>query len=383
MSNLLREYIRQSLFIQQLNEARVNLNEVKSPDLKSGTMLGYAGEQAVYAAMGTRPLTRRGLAKNLITDSRIQKNYQNSQTSPAGQAEWNEFVTIADAMKTNIANKFKKMGLEFIRPTASPGGGSDEYDLIAVAMSAEGVKVGFNIHVKYKSNRLVGIPQPKLAKIKDPKTGKIDAKATEAAIEAAAAGNPSVIYKRVRDKLLFDAKGYEGGTGSLEYGKKGGPLKAAGLTDYGKSVKKAQGKGPTAPSEIAIMITNPALREKLFDALKAANFGGVISSSIKQQLGLKTKGAETRTSMFINFTENDVHVQRFSPEQGAKVEFVLVDGTTTSSAYTVTAVFSNDEEVPAAFNVELGSIVRAKYVQIHKGTGFEQFVNKLENPENP
>jgi len=228
MNNLLREYIRQSLFVQQLNEARVNLNEVKSPDLKSGTMLGYAGEQAVYAAMGTPALDRRGLAKNLITDSRIQKNYQNSQTSPAGRAEWKEFVTIADAMKTNIANKFKKMGLEFIRPTAPPGGGSDEYDLVATAGERS-----FNIHVKYKSNRLVGIPQPKLAKIKDPKTGKIDKEATEAAIEAAAVGNPSVIYKRVRDKLLFDAEGYEGGTGSLEYGKKGGPLKDAGPTDYG------------------------------------------------------------------------------------------------------------------------------------------------------
>jgi len=128
------------------------------------------------------------------------------------------------------------------------------------------------------------------------------------------------------------------------------------------------------------MITNLKLREALFAELEAANFGSVISSSIKQQLGLETKGTETRTSMFINFTENDVHVQRFAPEQGDLVEFYLVEGTTTSSAYTVTAVFSNDEEVPAAFNVELGSIVRAKYVQIHKGTGFKQFVNKLENP---
>jgi hypothetical protein len=371
MNNLLREYIRQSLFVQQLNEARVNLNEVKSPDLKSGTMLGYAGEQAVYAAMGTPPLTFEELEKNLIGDVRIIKNYNSSN-----QQQWDTFVNIADVMKENIANKFEEMGLEFTRPPSAPGGGSDEYDLVAKAGERS-----FNIHVKYKSNRLVGIPQPKLAKIKDPETGKIDKEATEAAAEAAAAGNPSVIYKNVRDSLLFK-DGVQGGTGSLTLGKKGGPLKATGLTDYGISVKEAQGKGAAAPSEIAIMITNEEFRTKLFDALKAANFGGVISSSIKQQLGLEKKGDETRTSMFINFTENDVHVQRFAPEQGAKVKFILVPGTTTSSAYTVMAVFTDKAvkvKVPAAFNVELGSIVRAKYVQIHKGTGFDQFVSELEN----
>jgi hypothetical protein len=272
------------------------------------------------------------------------------------------------------------LGLKFTRPQAPPGGGSDEYDLIASAAGpAKGAKTSFNIHVKYKSNRLVGIPQPKLADIVNPETGEIDEEATEAAIEAAAAGNPSVIYKRVRDELLFGAEGPAGGTGSLELGKKGGPLVAKGLTDYGRSVKNAQGKGPTAPSEIAIMITNQKLRDVLFAALEAAKFGDVISSSIKQQLGLEAKGSEKRTSMFINFTENDVHVQRFAPEQGTSVKFVLVSGTTTSSAYTVTAIFTDKAvKVPAAFNVELGSIVRAKYVQIHKGTGFDQFVSELE-----
>jgi len=372
MSNLLREYIRQSLFVQQLNEARVNLNEVKSPDLKSGTMLGYAGEQAVYAAMGTRPLLFAQLEKNLIGDVRIIKNYNSSNYE-----QWNTFVNIADVMKKNIAKKFKEIGLEFTRPPTPPGGGSDEYDLVATAG-----KRSFNIHVKYKSNRLVGIPQPKLADIVNPETGEIDEEATEAAIEAAAAGNPSVIYKNVRDSLLFN-DGVQGGIGSLKYRADGGSIVAGvgkELTQYGLSVQAMQGPNRDAPSEIAVIITDKNLREKLFDALKAANFGGVISSSIKQQLGLKTKGAETRTSMFINFTENDVHVQRFAPEQGAKVEFVLVSGTTTSSAYTVTAKFTDKAvKVPAAFNVELGSIVRAKYVQIHKGTGFDQFVSELEN----
>ena len=370
MSNLLREYIRQSLFVQRLNEARINLNEVKSPDLESGTMLGYAGEQAVYAAMGEKPLTFKQLEKNLIGDVRIIKNYNNSNYD-----QWNTFVNAADVMKVNIATKFAAMELKFTRPPDAPGGGSDEYDLVANA--GEGV---FNIHVKYKSNRLVGIPQPKLAKIKDPKTGKIDKEATEAAAAAAAAGNPSVIYKSVRDELLF-VTGVKGGTGSLEYGEEGGPLIAALLTPYGESVRSKQGKGTTAVSEIAVIITNKSLRDTLFAALKAARFGKVISSSIKQQLGLETKGSETRTSMFVNFTENDVHVQRFAPEQGASVEFILDPGMTTSSAYTVRAVF-NKVKVPAAFNVELGSIVRAKYVQIHKGINFENFISELEKQKD-
>ena len=85
--------------------------------------------------------------------------------------------------------------------------------------------------------------------------------------------------------------------------------------------------------------------------------------------------------MFVNFTENDVHVQRFAPEQGASVEFILDPGMTTSSAYTVRAVF-NKVKVPAAFNVELGSIVRAKYVQIHKGINFENFISELEKQKD-
>ena len=370
--------MKKSLLQEYVKEILRTISEVKKPDLQSGTMLGYAGEQAAYAGLG-KPLSKKQLETNLKNDSRIKRLYTTSQQSATGKIEWEEFVSAADMMKNSVVNKFSDMGLEFKRPPAPPSGGTEEYDIVAAASTRSGrrkVERTFNIHVKYKSDRLVGIPQPKAEKIRNPKTGKIDKEATEKAAEEAAAGNPSVIYKRVRDAYLF-TKGVEGGTGSLELGDRGGPLVDGILTPVGKIVRNIQVSSDPAPSEIAVIINTPKLRDALFDLLSSAGFDDVISSSIKKQLGLEVKGSERRPTMFINFTGTDVQVQKFSPEQGEIVEFSLVPGTKTSSAFTVTASFP-DIDLPEVFNVELGSIVRAKYVQIHKGKNFKKFIEFLE-----
>jgi hypothetical protein len=367
--SLLQEYVKETLRL---------ISEVKKPDLQSGTMLGYAGEQAVYAGLGS-PLSKNQLETNLKNDSRIKKLYASSQQSEEGKIDWEEFVNAAEEMKNSVVKRFSEMGLAFVRPPSPPGGGTEEYDIVATGSSLSGrrkVERTFNIHVKYKSDRLVGIPQPKVEKIRNPKTGKIDKEATEKAAEEAAAGNPSVIYKRVRDAFLFKS-GVEGGTGCLELGDRGGPLVDGILTSNGKVVRNVQLTSDSAPSEIAVIINTPKLRDKLFGFLTSAGFDDVISSSIKKQLGLEVKGDEKRPTMFVNFTGKDVQVQKFSPDQGEIVEFSLVPGEKTSSAFTITTSFP-DFELPEVFNVELGSIVRAKYVQIHKGKNFKKFIELLE-----
>ena len=72
MSNLLREYIRQSLFIQQLNEAKK-----ETPDLAllSNQVIGFASEWAVYAALSGG---KKRFESDMQKDTRIAKFYSGS-----------------------------------------------------------------------------------------------------------------------------------------------------------------------------------------------------------------------------------------------------------------------------------------------------------------
>ena len=69
--------------------------------------------------------------------------------------------------------------------------------------------------------------------------------------------------------------------------------------------------------------------------------------------------------------------------QGENVKLKLVPGNSTNKAFTVNATIKmpNNKNIRLndVFNVELGSIKRAKYVQLHKGTSFSKFSEALKN----
>lgn len=328
--------------------------EMQESDLTAIKILGFAGEHAVYAAMNR--ISNRDMIKNLEKDSRI-----NTAIKTSLPEDISTFFENCKMMRNTIKYKLVELGInEKVMADKVPSAGTDEYDLT----STKGEEKYF-IHVKYQSDRLVGIPKPASQSKKE------------------AQKNPSVIYKNARDSLLFK-DGVQGGKDTLH------PLKdelldSKYLTSYGKKVLIKQKE--LGESEIAAIIKVPSLR-KVFDAkLEELHFSENLIKAAKQQLGLESKGEVSAATLFFNFSSNEeVKTQVFLPGQGKNIELSLVPGDLTSQAFTinVTVKQSNKKredavEVVDAFRVELGSIRRAKYVQLHKGTGFSQLSKLLED----
>ena len=317
--------------------------------LNTAKTLGFAAEHAVYAAMNNT--NNKVLKQNIENDSRISNAIVSSRPENV-----EKFFNDCIIMKNSVKSKFAQLGIN-AKADDIPDTGTDEYDL----RSTSGDEKYF-IHVKYKSDRLVGVP--KSAK-QTPKE---------------AAKNPSSIYKLVRDSLLFKG-GLKGGKNTLD------PStdmlnNDENLTAYGKRVLKKQTK--LGESEIAAMVKDPSLQNVLYSKLKESNFDQSLLDSIKQQLGLEQKGDVSATTLFVNFkSPKNISTQMFLPMQGENVKLKLVPGSSTNKAFTVNATIKmpNNKNIRLndVFNVELGSIKRAKYVQLHKGTNFSKFSEALKN----
>ena len=326
--------------------------EMQESDLTAIKILGFAGEHAVYAAMNG--ISNQAMIRNLEKDDRI-----NTAIKTSLPEDISTFFENCKTMRDTIKYKLVELGID-ARADKVPSTGTDEYDLT----STKGEEKYF-IHVKYQSDRLVGIPKPASQSKKE------------------AQKNPSVIYKNARDSLLFK-DGVQGGKDTLH------PLKDElldnkYLTSYGKKVLIKQKE--LGESEIAAIIKVLSLR-KVFDAkLEELHFSENLIKAAKQQLGLESKGEVSAATLFFNFSSNEeVKTQMFLPGQGKNIELSLVSGNLTSQAFTINATVkpSNRKrgeavEVVDAFRVELGSIRRAKYVQLHKGAGFSQLSKLLED----
>jgi hypothetical protein len=326
--------------------------EMQESDLTAIKILGFAGEHAVYAAMNK--ISNQDMIKNLEKDDRI-----NTAIKTSLPEDVSTFFENCKTMRNTIKDKLVELGIN-ARADKVPSTGSDEYDLT----STKGEEKYF-IHVKYQSDRLVGIPKPASQSKKE------------------AQKNPSVIYKNARDSLLFK-NGVQGGKDTLH------PLKdellaSKYLTSYGKKVLKKQKE--LGESEIAAIIKVPSLRKDFDAKLEELHFSENLIKAVKQQLGLESKGEVSAATLFFNFSSNEeVKTQVFLPGQGKNIELSLVPGNLTSQAFTINATVKPPNrkrgeavEVVDAFRVELGSIRRAKYVQLHKGAGFSQLSKSLED----
>lgn len=317
--------------------------------LVSASVLGFASEHAVYAAMnGIGPAA---LQRNIENDSRISPALRIS--SPEDIAK---FFADCNSMQAAAKSKLSEMGIT-ARADEVPSAGTDEHDLTSTSGEEK-----YFVHVKYQSDRLVGIPKPAGQTKED------------------AAKNPSVIYKDARDSLLFTG-GLSGGKGTIDVVKD--ELLPQFLTPYGKMVLAAQ--RDLGESEIAAIIKNPALKEVLYSELKKRGFNQNISDAIKQQLGLETKGDTVAKTLFIKFNSpTEVKTRLFVPGQGRNIGLSLRPGNLTSEAFVVDATFvppgdpKNKKTITDVFYIELGSIKRAKYVQLHKGKNFDEFSKQLD-----
>jgi len=317
-------------------------------ELQTIKILGFAGEHAVYAAMNK--VNDKVLRKNIENDSRISPAISMSNAEDI-EKFFNDCSTMRDSVKAKLA----QLGIN-AKADKIPSTGTDEYDLTSTSGEEK-----YFIHVKFQSDRLVGIPKPSDQSPED------------------MAKNPSVIYKNVRDTLLFK-RGLSGGNKTIDPVKD--ELIEGYLTTFGKQVLKKQRE--LGESEIAAIIKTPALRNIFYSSLEKSNFSQNIADSLKQQLGLESKGEVVATTLFINFNSpEEIKTQMFVPGQGRNIEFTLRPGNLTSQAFIVDASFrmSRKKEVSVSdvFNIELGSIKRAKYVQIHKGKNFNQFSKMLDS----
>jgi len=153
MSNLLREYIKQSLFIQQLNEAKSKdgLNTPEAAALLSNKVLGFAAEWAVYAALGG--------AENKLTDKRIVgKKGTDGPWPQAGRKKGKspsqeKFDEIYGQMIAAVKLAVKQKKLNLGTPEGAPGSGTQKVDVMSTLA---------DIHVKYNDfKRLLGFQKEK------------------------------------------------------------------------------------------------------------------------------------------------------------------------------------------------------------------------------
>lgn len=383
--NAILAFIRLSLSINIGNESVKEVPVIIKPDnalidpvacakkLKGGTALGYGVEHAIYSAL--KGTTTESMIKAMKEqDARLTKLL--AAASDIAPDALDKYLSDVTTMRTAIVNNKEKIGAVSIIGDP-PGGGSAEYDIQAVGKNDPDHKYVF--HAKYKSDRLVGIPQDSSEAAVDPE--KIENKFEGDELPLPISSNSSIAFKIARDSLLFKKTTKK----SLD----GDVLNNADdqLTPEGEEVLEKQTTAADANfgvAEINVVMRNKVLRTMLFQKMFEAGFYDSISGDIKRQLGIDLKpqigekNVKKMTSVFINFLSvGNPDIFTFNSSQGANWQFKLVPGQTARVAFFVTAQQVGAEAIENVMEIELGSIKRAKYVQIHKGTGFHAWLDAL------
>lgn len=347
--------------------------------LKGGTALGYGVEHAIYSALkGTS-------VKNMIDimttqDARLIDllDAAKRMVPDAYEGYLKDVATMRSAILQNKA----KIG-DVVITGSAPGGGTSEYDIEAVGKSPVGKADNthkYVFHAKYKSDRLVGIPQASGDDEEALKVLKkqISKELADNELPLPVSSNSSIAFKTARDNMLF------GGSSPKKTLEGDVLMDGPHLTPAGKIVRRKQTSGPDAGlAEINVIMRDPKLRAQLLQNMKAAGFNAAIERDIKRQLGIELKphageeAVKKMTSVFINFLsveKPDIFV--FKTNQGTDWHFELVPGETARLAFFVTAI-KGRERIENALEIELGSIKRAKYVQVHKGKNFHDWLDAL------
>lgn len=348
--------------------------------LKGGTALGYGVEHAIYSALkGTNV---KSMIDIMTTQDARLVDLLDAAKRMVPEAYEGYLKNVATMRSAILQNKAKIGDVVITGP--APGGGTSEYDIEAVGKSAAGkpdVAHKYVFHAKYKSDRLVGIPQASgedEAALKVLKK-QISKELADDNLPLPVSSNSSIAFKTARDTLLF------GGPPPKKSIDRDVLADGPHLTSAGKVVRRKQTSSgeDEGVAEINVIMRDSRLRAQLLQNMKAAGFNASIERDIKRQLGIELKprageeAVKKLTSVFINFLsveKPDIFV--FKTNQGADWRFELVPGETARLAFFVTAI-KGRERIENALEIELGSIKRAKYVQVHKGKNFHDWLDAL------
>jgi len=293
--------------------------------LSDGKMLGYGAEHAVYAALSK--ISNDQMYDNMENDTRLAATLESSSEENVLNFKKN-CVSMRNVFMRNIVS----MNLSDLQIVSTPpSGGNVPVDVEAKDASGN----NYDIHVKYKSDRLVGLQIPKIEKNASEEEKRI--------YETLKQGHPNVVYRKIRDFFLE--------------------------------------KNPEV-NDIFGIFSNPKLKSKFYDALSKGGFYETISDVLKSQLGFSSQTGNT--SLLVNFlSPASVKIQKMTPEQGENLQFNLriPADAKISKAFVVDAVFLQGKKqkiVKDVLDIEIGSKKRNRGLDVHKGDNYQNFVEELE-----
>ncbi|NBP01771.1 MAG: hypothetical protein EBU90_16865 [Proteobacteria bacterium] len=308
----------------------VLIDHTKKDFLSSGKMLGYGAEHAVYAA-----IKRTDMFANMEKDTRLKDTLKNSN-----QQHVDNFVANCELMKAAFKSQIKSMGLSNLKTdSAPPSGGNVAVDVPAFAILGS-KKINYDIHVKYQSDRLVGLQLPKRQKGEDPKN-----------FAERLQNHPNKIYRMVRDEMIQDLQTR---------------LHAA--------------------YDINDIFQDKDLRGKFYTSIMNSPFPREIDGALKSQLGYND--GTSSSSLLVNFEDPmTVNIKETSAASLNNFKFVLrmpaKPEQKISKAFIIDAVINSptgrkQEVIQDVFELEIGSAERNRGLDVHKGTNYQTYVSTIE-----
>jgi hypothetical protein len=320
----------------------VLLDQTKGDLLSSGKMLGYGAEHAVYASLAG--LSNDQMLENMMLDSRLRLTLGNvsrrspSSGSASGMVEG--FVNNCRSMSAAFGKKMAEMGLSDLSPTGDPPTGGN--DLVDVPAIDDATGMQYDIHVKYKSDRLVGLQLPK--------RGKEDIETFAEKIKK----HPNKIYRTIRDEMI---------------------------------ASPPQNWPSEKPYDIYDIFLNDATRKKFYAKMESSGFQEEINDVLKNALGYTADA--TSVALLVNFNStSSVDIQKLSPGSSDNFDFIVRKPETKeeqkiSRAFVVDAVLRSpgkkSKNILNVFYMEIGAAKRLRGLDLHKGEGYQQFIDTLEN----
>lgn len=287
--------------------------------LSSGKMLGYGAEHAVYSALNPDP-SPETMRANMENDSRLK-----TALSASLPAFVKNFYADCDSMKTAFLKKIESTNLKSLTATGEPpSGGNDLIDVVAEIGDKK-----YNIHVKYRSNRLIGLRSEKRSK-----------KMTDAEFNAIENSNPSNIYKNVRNSIIASSSRF---------------------------------------NDINDIFNDAVAREDFYNKMKSTRFSVQIDALLKKQLGYDSSASDVTLLVKFNNTK-EVDIQTISSGPSKEFKFVVRkpedNEQKISRAYVVDAVVGKNN-IKNVFYLEIGSARRRRGVDVEIGEGYNDFIGMM------
>jgi hypothetical protein len=289
--------------------------------LSSGKMLGYGAEHAVYSALSPDP-SPETMYSNIENDSRLKTALR---TSP--QAFVENFYADCDSMLAAFLNKIEPKISEGLKATSNPPSGGN--DLIDVVASLGETK--YNIHVKYRSNRLIGL-----------RSEKQRAGMTADQFNAVKDLNPSNIYKDVRDAMI---------------------------------------KGSSSFDDIYDVFKDEKGRADFYSEMEKKGFSSKIESLLKTQLGYASPASDV--TLLVKFSDTEsVDIETISSGPSKEFNFVVkkpekAEEQKISRAFVVDAV-GEEVNIKNVFYLEIGSARRRRGIDVEIGEGYKEFIKTIK-----